>query len=96
MRVDRSSIRIVIKMFHRVYASSCPFTGFLIANTQDSHALKNSWVQRSSMQGQRRRPIMMILLSLLDPMEMALDDTGVSDESEWKLGDALVGTSSRS
>jgi hypothetical protein len=33
---------------------------------------------------------MMILLSFLDPMEMALDDTGLR---EWKLGDALVGTS---
>ena len=36
---------------------------------------------------------MMILLSLLGPMKTALDDTGLSDESEWKLGDALVGTS---
>jgi len=40
------------------------------------------------MQGQRRRPIVM-LLSLLHPIETALDDTGLK---EWKLGDALVGT----
>ena len=43
MRVDRSSIRIVIKRSSAcTYASSCLLSRVLMANSQNSHAIEHS------------------------------------------------------